>query len=207
MRERCDSWMRARVRKCAQGFATVVAIATAFAVHADFTVIDSAAALDAGGASGGDIVRRVDSGVDTYDIVHIFTNTTAAQTFTVPARNHIVPNSFQVLVVGGGGSGGSDCGGGGGAGGYLALTSTLAPGTYSVIVGAGGGGWTNDGSNHHGENGSPSVITNVSAGAEVALALGGGGHEAAAATTLRLPVPEAKAAALQAIDEEMKCHS
>ena len=41
----------------------------------------------------------------------------------------------------------------------------------------------------------------------VALALGGGGHEAAAATTLRLPVPEARAAALQAIDEEMKCHS
>ena len=138
MRERCDSWMRARVRKCAQGFATAVAMATAFAVHADFTVIDSATALDAGGASGGDIVRRVNSGVDTYDIVHIFTNATSAQTFTVPARNHIVPNSFQVLVVGGGGSGGGDCGGGGGGGGVVTNAVLVAGQSYVVAVGAGG---------------------------------------------------------------------
>ena len=187
MRERCDSWMRARVRKCAQGFATVVAMATAFAVHADFTVIDSATALDAGGASGGDIVRRVNSGVDTYDIVHIFTNTTSAQTFTVPASNHIVPNSFQVLVVGGGGSGGGDCGGGGGGGGVVTNAVLVAGQSYVVAVGAGGlprahgNIATNPTYNPTfapagpGENGGNTSISNLTTAAEVALALGGGG--------------------------------
>ena len=41
----------------------------------------------------------------------------------------------------------------------------------------------------------------------VASSLGGGGHEAAAGATLKLPVQEAVAQALKAIDEEIRCHA
>ncbi len=175
MRERCDSWMRARVRKCAQGFATAVAMAAAFAVHADYTVIDSAAALALGGATGGDEIRRIDNGDGTIDLIHIFTTTGEVLHLTTPIDTSAIVNA-RYLAVGGGGSGGSDCGGGGGAGGYVANSLVLgASTTYDIVVGEGGAGWTNNGTNRHGEDGTASAITNATAGTEIVQAFGGGG--------------------------------
>ena len=134
--------MRARVCKAAQGLATVVAIATAFAFSAraaDYTILDSAAALALGGATGGDEIRKIWNLDGTFDLVHIFTNTASAQTFSVPAVNKISNNLFRVLLVAGGGSGGATMAGGGGGGGVLDLDAVeiSSGGSATVTVGAG----------------------------------------------------------------------
>lgn len=150
-------------------------MATAFAVHADFTVIDSTAALALGGASGGDEIRRIDNGNGTFDLVHLFTTTGEVLHLTTPSDTNAIVNA-RYLAVGGGGSGGSDCGGGGGAGGYVTNSLVLgASTTYDIVVGEGGAGWTNNGTNRHGEDGTASAITNATAGTEIVQAFGGGG--------------------------------
>ena len=156
------SWMRARVQKAAQGLATLVAIATAFTftARADYTVIDSSTtALALGGASGGDEIRRIDNDDGTIDLIHIFTNTASAQTFTLPDNSRIKADQIRLLIVGGGGAGHGNCGGGGGAGGVVTNTQSLASGTYTIRVGAGGTCPTHDADYQNtATNGSPSTL-------------------------------------------------
>ncbi len=121
-------------------FAALLAVAFAtFSFAASYTTIDSATAVDNGGASGGDIVRMIDNGNRTLDIIHIFTNTSASASLSLGDDNMVVADTLSFLVVGGGGSGGADCGGGGGAGGLIYQSGlNLAVGTATVTVGTGG---------------------------------------------------------------------
>lgn len=127
---------------------------------ADYTTITSEDAVAMKGASGGDIVRKIDNGDHTYDLIHIFTNTASAATLTLDDDVAIVENSLQLLVVGGGGAGGSDCGGGGGAGGLIILTNdlTFAAGEASITVGKGGAQLTTN-AGSPGNNGKDTTLT------------------------------------------------
>ena len=168
--------MRGRKARMAIGavvFTTAMALLSCAAVAADYETIDDNTALTLGGAQGGDYIRKIGDASGMYDIVHVFTNTTSAGTFTLPAATKIKAGTMQILVVGGGGAGGSDCGGGGGAGGLVNETRDLAAGAYTVTVGAGGAAWNNDGTNHHGDNGSDTFIQ--LSGTDVIRAKGGGG--------------------------------
>ena len=140
---------------------------------AAYTTITSEDAVAMKGASGGDIVRRIDNGDHTFDLIHIFTNTASAATFSLENDKYIVEDTLRLLAVGGGGSGGGDCGGGGGGGGLVYLENqTLAVGSWSIKVGAGGVSTVN---NTVGVPGSSTAITNIDTSACIALALGGGG--------------------------------
>ena len=116
------------------------------------------------GSSLGVTAQRIASG----DCFVKFTDTTAANTWTVPSDVGLV----SYLVVGGAGGGGNgyDNGGGGGGGGGMVLTDTLTvtPGaTVSVSVGAGGAGGANLRANYNGTNGTQSTFSTINA-------LGGG---------------------------------
>ena len=140
---------------------------------ADYTTITSEDAVAMKGASGGDIVRRIDNGDHTFDLIHIFTNTTSSATFSLENDKYVVEDTLRLLAVGGGGGGGGDCGGGGGGGGLVYLENqTLAVGSWSIKVGAGGVSTVN---NTVGVPGSSTAITNIDTSACIALALGGGG--------------------------------
>ena len=105
---------------------------------AAYEVVDAAAIAQINGASGGDELRLIDNGNDTYDVIHIF-NTVKTSTFTVPEGAKIVNGSGRFLVVGGGGGGAKNCGGGGGGGVVIKSGLDIAAGSYQVKVGAGGG--------------------------------------------------------------------
>lgn len=143
------------------GFATAasafVFLPTASA-RADYVVVTPEEAARLQVAVCGDEMRRVDNGDGTCDVIHVFTNTTASATFTIPAENRIVEDSLQFLVVGGGGAGSGNCGGGGGAGGLILMDEGAAavPGNYTVRVGAGG---AQSGGNALGGNGANSTFT------------------------------------------------
>lgn len=80
-------------------------------------------------------------GAEGHETAYVFTNTTAAMSWTAPEG----VTSAQLLVVGGGGAGGNNDGtlaiggGGGGAGGYLyeSQYAVVANQAYSIVVGAG----------------------------------------------------------------------
>ena len=156
--------------------------------RADYVEIDSASAVGLGGASGGDVVRKIDNGDGTVDIIHIFTNTSGSATFAVPASSKINPGSMRALVVGGGGSGGSAMAGGGGGGGVIALDNLDMPlgSSATVTVGAGGArpeshgdGNVNAATQPPGLRGGDSVFAIV--GGDTHTALGGGGGDSWAA--------------------------
>ena len=154
-------------------FAALLAVAFAtFSFAASYTTIDSATAVDKGGASGGDIVRMIDNGNRTLDIIHIFTNTSASASLSLGDDNMVVADTLSFLVVGGGGSGGADCGGGGGAGGLIYQSGlNLAIGNATVTVGAGGAEVVKA-DNVQGNDGRDSTLI---IGGETYTAKGGGG--------------------------------
>ncbi len=172
MIERCDSRMRARVRKCAQGFATAVATVLSFAVFAAPLIdeIDVSSVGQYAGVAGGDAARLIYENGRQY-LVHIFTNTSASATLTIDSAHTIVPGSVSLLLVGGGGGGGGDCGGGGGGGGVVISNNmTLASGTYTVTVGAGAA------QTAHALRGANGGNSTIERGTELIYqALGGGG--------------------------------
>jgi len=155
-------------------FAALLAVAFAtFSFAASYTTIDSATAVDNGGASGGDIVRMIENDDGrTLDIIHIFTNTSASASLSLGDDNMVVTNTLSFLVVGGGGSGGADCGGGGGAGGLIYQSGlNLAVGNATVTVGTGGVEVVKA-NNVQGKDGGDSTLI---IGGETYTAKGGGG--------------------------------
>ena len=71
-------------------------------------------------------------------------------TFTADGTFEVSGGSLDVeylIVAGGGGGGEGSNGGGGGAGGYVPISTSLAPGTFPVVIGAGGTGSTRPGTN------------------------------------------------------------
>lgn len=114
------------------------------------------------------------------DVVCVFTNRSAAMTWTVPPG----VESFQFLVVGGGGSGSGAYsyagGGGGGGGGFVSgvVESAVAKDAYDIKVGAGGAGVAEKKAGNNG--GASSLKLN---GSDVAVAGGGMGAPAAASNT------------------------
>ena len=117
------------------------------------------------GSSLGVSAQRLANG----DCVVKFTDTSASNTWTVPANI----TSATFLIIGGGGAGGARSGAGGGAGGYVSGTQSLTPGNnLGVTVGAGAIGLDR---NTHANNGSNTVVTGLSGGTVTALGGGGGG--------------------------------
>ena len=103
------------------------------------------------------------------DCVVKFTDTSASNTWTVPANI----TSATFLIIGGGGAGGARSGAGGGAGGYISGTQSLTPGNnLGVTVGAGAIGLDRF---THANNGSNTIVTGLSGGTITALGGGGGG--------------------------------
>jgi hypothetical protein len=117
------------------------------------------------GSSLGVSAQRITNG----DCVVKFTDTSAANTWTVPANI----TSATFLIIGGGGAGGARSGAGGGAGGYISGTQSLTPGNnLGVTVGAGAIGLDRY---THANNGSSTIVTGLSGGTITALGGGGGG--------------------------------
>lgn len=144
------------------------------AVAEDYVEINDDEAVQLGGASGGDIIRKIDKGNFVYDLVHIYTNTSVNGVLTLSNDKHIVKDSLQCLIVGGGGSGGADCGGGGGAGGLVYTNGfTLATGVANITVGA-GGAQVVKATNRDGNDGANSVLT-INGITWTAVGGGGGG--------------------------------
>ena len=159
-----------KARACIKRFA-IAAMATVTSLYtfgAAYETISEAAAAELHAASGGDEIRKIENPDGSADIVHIFTTTGSALSFTVPEENSIKPGTLRMLVVGGGGSGGGDCGGGGGAGGLIYLDN-LSAASAVVNVGAGGDATT---VKEKGKDGSP---TTIQLGGTTYTALGGGG--------------------------------
>ena len=164
-------------------FAALFAAAlSSFTFAASYTTITSDEAVSMGGASGGDIVRFIDNGDSTGDIIHIFTNTASSATLSLESDRFIISDTLSFLVVGGGGGGGYDCGGGGGAGGLIYQSGqTLAAADATITVGVGGvGGVVHaDGAGRkltdaNGGNGTNSTLT-INGVTWTALGGGGGG--------------------------------
>lgn len=156
----------------ALGIVAFVAMVSVSARGADYTLASDSEALSEGGASGGDIIRRLVNDDGTIEYVHIFTNTEADATFTIPENSPIVGKAMRLLAVGGGASGGSNCGGGGGAGALLIDDAwAFAAGEYTITVGRGGTARTD--ASPQGERGGDTSISNRTM--QVVLQGGGGG--------------------------------
>ena len=122
-------------------------------------------------ATGGDVILKLGEA----EYVHVFTNTTAAATFT-PTENL----TAWVLVVGGGGGGNSCNGsifpGGAGGGGFVEEKGVeLAVGDHAVTVGAGGAGIKS--SSGYKDGGASSFAVSAQ---ETVVAYGGGASTRAA---------------------------
>jgi hypothetical protein len=122
---------------------------------------------EASSATGVSVIR-----ISNGDCVVSFTNTSAANEWTVP--NHIGLITYLVVGGGGGGGGGYDNGGGGGGGGGMVLSDTLTVTPNQKItlsVGAGGTGGVNTRPSSNGTAGAQSTFFTFTA-------LGGGfGYE------------------------------
>lgn len=100
--------------------------------------------------------------------VHVFNDTTGAQTFTVNQAGEV-----EYLIVAGGGGGGDTSGGGGGAGGVVAGFFDAATTNYTINVGAGSVGTTAYSGGTSGDGAFPG--DNSTAFGLTALGGGGGG--------------------------------
>ena len=123
-------------------------------------------------AGGGDVINIIKNADGTFDVAHIFTNTTSGAEFTVSDTTLIKLDSGRILVVGGGGAGGGDCGGGGGGGGVVYEQGlTLASGANAVEVGGGAQESEKSGVGGSGKN----TVFTLNGTTYTALGGGGGG--------------------------------